>query len=102
MTIGTWTYIADQIEVNRPSKTIERTSEIDEPNGQVSYATFITGTATLQLATGSVIIPVQGSTFASTFVASVGSETFYLSDIGQPESKDAEKKVHISFRKKYN
>lgn len=100
LTINGVDYVADNCEVTRPSKTIERTNEIDEPSGQVSYEGFVTGSATLQLATGSTVIPILGQEFSTTFGAS--SETFYIDSVTQPESKDAEKKVNITFRKKYN
>jgi len=92
-------YVADNITIERPAKTIERTNEIDEPSGQVSYATFVTGSATLQLASGSTVVPQQGYEFASTFVTAIGSEEFYIDSISQPEVKDAEKKINITFRK---
>ena len=97
-TIGTPTnYIADNFTVNRPSKTIERTSEIDEPNGQVSYAGFVTGSATLQLASGSTAVPVQGEAFTATVGAA--AEYFYIDSVDQPLDKAGEKKVNITFRK---
>jgi len=102
LTINGVDYVADNCEVTRPSKTIERTNEIGEPSGQVSYEGFVTGSATLQLATGSTAIPVQGLEFSTTWVASIGPETFYIDSVTQPESKDAEKKVNVTFRKKYN
>ena len=102
LSINSVSYVADNVTVNRPGKTIERTNEIDEPSGQVSYTGFVTGSATLQLASGSTVIPVQGLTFTETFVASIGSETFYLDSVDQPEDKAGEKKVNVTFRKQYN
>lgn len=99
---GGTTYVADNITVTRGAKTIERTNEIDEPSGQVSYATFVTGSATLQLASGSTAVPIQGWEFTATFVASIGAEEFYIDSVTQPESKDAEKKINITFRKVVN
>lgn len=98
--LGSASYIADNIEVTRPSTIIERTNEVGEPNGQVAIAGFVTGSATLQLASGSATIPALGAEFAESFGA--GSETFFVSEVSQPESKDGEKKVNVSFRKKYN
>lgn len=102
LTINSVAYIADNCTVSRPGKTIERTNEIDEPNGQVSYAGFVTGSATLQLASSSTVIPVQGLEFTTTWVTSIGAETFYLDSIDQPEDQAVEKKVNVNFRKKYN
>ena len=102
LSINSVSYVADNIEVNRPTKTITRTNELDEPDGQVTYADYVTGSATLQLESGATVIPVAGLTFSATFIASIGAETFYLENVDQPEVKDAEKKVNITFRKQYN
>lgn len=92
-------YVADNITIERGAKTIERTNEIDEPSGQVSYPTFVSGSATLQLASGSTVVPQQGYEFASTFITALGSEEFYIETISQPFTKDGETKVNINFRK---
>ncbi len=99
LTINAVTYVADSFTVNRPGKTIERTNEIDEPSGQVSYVGFVTGSATLQLASGSTAIPTQGLEFTTTVN---GSETFYIDSLDQPHDKAGEKKLNITFRKKIN
>jgi len=93
-------YIADNITFNRPAKTIERTNADDEPTGQVSYAGFVTGSATLQLATTATAIPTQGQHFVSSISGAV--EAFYIDSVDQPFSKEAETKVNINFRKVYN
>lgn len=101
-------YVADNITVNRPGKTIERTNEIDEPSGQVSYKGFVTGTATLQIATGSTLIPEHGQAFILTIFDGDGTpsanviEAFYIDSVDQPYEKSGETKVNITFRKVYN
>jgi len=102
LTINSVAYVADNVAVERPSKIIERTNEIDEPSGWVGYAGFVSGTAQIQLASGATVIPVAGFTFSTTFVASIDAETFTLTDVSQPEEKGGEKKVNISFKKNYN
>lgn len=95
--VGGTAYVADNITVNRTSKTITRTSEIDEPTGQVSYkGEPDTGTAQLQLASGSTAVPSQGWEFT----ANLGftSEIYYVSDVSKPYTKDGETKVNITFR----
>lgn len=99
-------YVADNLTIDRPGKTIERTNEIDEPSGQVSYAGFVTGSAQLQLATGSTLYPTHGSHFTLTVFDTNGNgsndaEYFYIDSVGQPLVKDGEKKVPITFRKVY-
>lgn len=105
-TVGSTTnYVADNISISRPSKTIERTNEIDEPSGQVSYPGFVTGSATIQLATSSTLVPFHGKGFSlnSGFDpdndADTDAEVFYIDSVEQPISKDAERKVNITFRK---
>lgn len=97
LTIDSVTYVADNFTINRTSKTILRTNEIDEPSGQVSYKGEVdTGTAQLQLAAGDTDYPVQGDTFTGDY--GFGSETYYITDISLPLTKDGEKKVNITFR----
>lgn len=91
------TYIADNIQLTRPTTKIERRNELNEPTGKVTLRDFETGTATLQLATTSTVLPVLGATFSSTFGAA--SENFYITHIDQPEAKDQDKKVNITFDK---
>lgn len=105
-TVGSTTnYVADNISISRPGKTIERTNEIDEPSGQVSYGGFVTGSATLQLATSSTLVPFHGKGFSlnSKFDpdndGDSDAEVFYIDSVDQPISKDAETKVNITFRK---
>lgn len=101
LSINSKTYVADNIEVTRPTKVIERTNSTDEPSGQVIYANFVTGTATLQLA-GNTDKPQLGNTFTETFDSTIGAETFYISETGLPEAKGEDRKVSVQFRKKYN
>lgn len=101
---STTNYVADNISISRPSKTIERTNELDEPSGQVSYAGFVTGSATLQLATSSTLVPVLGKGFSFTSYDPDGdgdtdAEVFYIDSVETPYAKDQERKVNITFRK---
>ena len=98
LTINSVTYVADNLVITRPRKMIERTNQVDVPSGQVSVPGFVSGTATLQLSTDGAV-PLADDTFTDTFVASIGAEVFFLTDVGQPENKDAERKVDITFRK---
>ncbi|MEM6884780.1 MAG: hypothetical protein AAF571_07080 [Verrucomicrobiota bacterium] len=102
ITINLVTYVADNIEVQRPTKEILRTDEVDEPSGAVTYADFVTGSATLQMATSSTAMPPLGQTFTETFDTTVGSETFIIKNVSQPFEKGGERKVSIEFRKAYN
>ena len=96
---GMETFVARNVEVTRPSTTIEVMDEAGEPDSQVTIPGFVTGTATLQLDRDP---PALGDTFTSTFDSGIGSETFYVAEYGQTEEQQGQKLVNITFRKKYN
>jgi hypothetical protein len=101
LTIGAVAYIADDINVSRPSKKISRTNQIDEPAGSVNYDDFATFTATLQLATTSTVPPAKGATCTVTFDATTGSETWFVFDRTEPFQKDQETKVQVTMHNDY-
>src|SRR6266540_2244455 len=90
LTINNVTYVAEQIEVRRPTFIIERRNQLNQRSGQVIDDDFVTGTATLQLATGATAIPTNGMTFSTTFEAA--AETFIVSEVGQPEEQAGKRK----------
>jgi len=96
------TYIANQCEVTRPTKIIQRLNELGEPSGWVSVSDFATGTATLQLASGSTVYPQLGDTFTHTFDSEIGSESWNVTQTGQPLTAEGQKFITITFNKKYN
>jgi hypothetical protein len=102
LTINAVAYVADNITVNRPSKAVDRTNNLGEPTGSVGIADFVTGSCTLQLAADATAEPTNGLTFATTFDSGIGSETFYLTSVSRAEVKDGEKKINVTFKKKYN
>lgn len=92
-------YVANDIEVTRPSTVIEVFDEIGEPSKQVFIPAWVVGTCTLQLSGSNPQIPSPGvSSFATTFSGS--AETFYINEVGQPEGQFTDKVLRISFRKK--
>jgi hypothetical protein len=105
---GGTTYVAENFNVDRPSKVIERTDEMDKPNGQDIYETFVTGSATLQLADGTTPEPRIGWQFAVTGLIKEGTpeadavETFAISQVGRAETNGGEKKISVQFRKLIN
>lgn len=101
VTIESVTYVAENISIDEPSSIIEQKNQHGVPSGQVIVAGFITGSATLQLASGSTALPALGDDFAIVPVGG-GSVTFLVSQVGQAFSSDAETKVNISFRKRIN
>jgi hypothetical protein len=102
LTIGGAAFVADDIQVSRPSKKISRTNQLDEPTGSVNYEDFHTFTCTLQYETDATPPPAKGAECLQTFDAVYGAETWFLFDLTQPFQKDQETKVQATFHKKYN
>jgi translation initiation factor 2 gamma subunit (eIF-2gamma) len=90
-------YIAESFDVSQPSTVIERVNEVGEPHGQVIIGGFVTGTATLQMPTSS-LIPNIGDTFTAALSGSA-THTFIISELSTPEASQTDKKVNITFRK---
>lgn len=99
LTINAITYIAENVEITRPTQNIQRRDELNEPSGAVYVDDFATGNATLQLAAATTAVPTIGQTFTATFGS--GSETFVLTEVGQPESQGEAKKVSVNFSLTY-
>lgn len=106
------TYVADNITVNRPTNIVRRTDQIGEPSGSVGINGFVEGNCTLQLSSGSTKEPTPGLDIACTGGAianvsnvvldsTIGTETFVISSVSRAEVKDAEKKFHVNFIKRY-
>lgn len=95
---GSFNVILDNVTVNRPTKVVERTNEIDEPAAQRIYKTFVTGSAQAQ---------VDGSNFIKrldqfTEDLGDGSENWIITNVSDAYVKDGETKQNIEFRKKIN
>lgn len=95
------TYVADNININRPTKAVDRTNQLGEPSGSVGIADFVTGTAQVQLADGSAKEPQSGNVWSDTMDSTIGAETFIITQVSRAEVKDGEKKISITFKKKY-
>jgi hypothetical protein len=94
-------YIAETVTLSRPAKVIERRDELGGPNGSVGVIDFVTGTATVQLATSATLQLRPGDCFNDTFDSSLGSEAFVVEEASQPEGQTEYKKQTIKFRKLY-
>jgi len=99
LTIGGVTYIADDVNVERPTKEINVTDENDLPDRSHSYDDFVTGSANLQFLTQ---YPAKFETFSYTSNATIGAETFIVMTVGEPKTKGSIHMVPITFKKKYN
>jgi hypothetical protein len=101
VTIDSVAYVAENISIDAPSTIIEQKDEYGVPSGQVIVEGFVTGTATLQLASSATALPAIGDAFQITTVG--GAAVYFLiSQVGQSFSQDAETKVNVSFRKRIN
>lgn len=101
------TYVCDTISISRPTKAIDRTNQLGEPSGSVGIADFVTGSATLQFSSTAVTEPRSGDkiicngTTNAVLDSGIGTETFYITSVSRAESKDAETKLTINFKKSY-
>lgn len=102
VTIDSVAYVAENISIDAPSTIIEQKNQYGVPSGQVIVEGFITGTATLQLASSTTAMPSIGDTFTLVQVGGGSGVNFLVSQVGQSFSQDAETKVNISFRKRIN
>lgn len=100
VTTGT-AFVFDNVEIQRGTNVIEQTDELGEPSGQVLVDAFVTGSGVCQMQ-ASTDAPILGEIFTETFDSTIGAESFYVSSVSTPETKDGEKKCNIEFRKKYN
>lgn len=102
VTIGGVAFVAEQINVTEPSNIIERMDELGVPSGQVIIGGFVNGTAVLQLATTSTLLPTFGGTFTLTRPGTPAvTYGAVLSEIGEAYAQTEALKVNVSFRKRY-
>ena len=97
LTINIDTFIAENIEVNRPMIKIRRKNQIGEPDGNVYIPDQIEGTATLQVENNP---PLLGEEFTATLDAGIGSETFIVTSVSNVLTADDIQKCNIGFDKK--
>ena len=103
ITIGTQTFVAENITTTEPTTVIERRDELGSPAGQVIISNFITGSCVLQLATTSTPLPTIGATFVVVRAGTPASTiAVIISEIGEVLNQTEAKKVNVSFRKKIN
>lgn len=101
------TYVADSLSISRPSSVVEQTDKLNKPSGQKLVDGFVTGSAQLQLASGSTLAPLLYKAFTISVWdtdndGDVDPEYFVINDVGQPYDKAGETKVNIGFRKIIN
>lgn len=96
ITINSVAYIAEDIDIQNPSKIVEIADANAVPIGQAIIPKNPTGTMTLQLATAATVVPPKGGTFML-----VGG-TWYVTDVGTAFKQGEYTKVKCSFVNKIN
>lgn len=96
ITVSSVAYIAENIQIRYPSTIAEIRDPNAIPTGQAVIPDFITLTAKLQLATGSTVRPIVGSTFT------LQGDTWINSEIGHQYSQGQYQYVDITARRKIN
>ena len=100
MTIGTYTAIADDISIDKPSMVLTRKNEVGVPVAEVLIEDVITGSATLQVpASGATAISI-GQTFTLKDAAGT-SYNFKVSKVGNKFQNTGETKIPVEFRQKF-
>ena len=95
------TYVAESFEVTKPTQLAKRYDQANAPKGSVMTEDFMTGTATLQIATESpTTVPKVGDHFAETVFGT--STQFRLTEVGRVESIGALKTVRVTFKQRIN
>lgn len=95
LTINGTDYATDDFSFETTSSEIVRTNEFEVPSGRVTFKGTTSGSATLQLASASTVIP----SFGDQFTEDVGLATsiWTITNVGRTESKGGETKVPVSF-----
>ncbi len=96
VTINAVVYIAEDITITAPTTVVEIKDPSGIPTGQALIPEVITGTAKLQLATGSTAMPQLGGTFT------LQGATWYVSETGKAYTQGQYVYSNISFRMRIN
>jgi hypothetical protein len=96
VTVNSVTYIAEDINMTTPTTVVEIRDTNGIPTGQVIIPQTINGTAKLQLATSSTVMPPIGQTF------SIQGATMYVTEVGAAYTQGAYVYANITFRRKIN
>lgn len=96
ITINSVAYIAEDIDIQNPTKIVGIFDANAIPTGQALIPQNPTGTMTLQLATGSTVVPPKGGTF------SLVGGTWYVTDVGTAFKQGEYTKVKVGFVNKIN
>ena len=91
LTINGVVYATDDFSYDTATSEVVRTDHNEVPSGRVTFKGTSSGTATLQLASASTVVPAFGDQFTET------EGIFTVTNISKAESEGGETKVNISF-----
>jgi hypothetical protein len=105
--IGSFTYVADNIDYDVATKIIERKNEVGVPVAEVLIQETGTGSMTVQIpATLSVptsgCVPAVGASFSIKDADGVATINCKVTKVGRKMISDAENKFNVEFRQRYN
>lgn len=89
--------VAENINIDRPTVSIDRKNEIGKPTGFILVEAPVTGTLTWQYTENKT--PIPSDKFTETFDSVIGAETFVVTQVGTPLAQLDYFKTNISFRK---
>lgn len=100
LTINSVAYVAEDISLSLPTQELLRYDELNAPEGIVLTEDFASGSATLQLATTSTVLPIRGQTFTANLQreASSGTQTYVITQVDPSFAQGDFQKVSINFR----
>ncbi len=96
VTINSVTYIAEDINMTSPTTVVEIKDPNGIPTGQVIIPQTINGTAKLQLAASSTVMPPIGLTFT------IQGAVMYVTEVGAAYTQGQYVYANITFRRKIN
>ena len=99
MTIGSLGFVAESASLNTPAQVVETKNQIGEPNGLIGIPGFVSGSASVQLATTSYPIPTLGALFTYAFFSGTVC-TYMISNVGHALSQSDVIKINVEFRKR--
>jgi hypothetical protein len=96
LAINSVNYVVETITVNKPAKKVTRNTELGAPSDILLIRDWQTGSATVQLATGTTATPNPGDTFVAN-IDRTGNTNFVVTDVSLPQSQDEIHKVSFDF-----
>lgn len=101
-TIGGVAYVAEGISFSEPTARIERRNELNVPSDLILTPDFGTGSATLQLATATTVLPGLGVEYEANLIreAASGTQTYVLDGRSQAFEQAGMHKVSVTFTAK--